>query len=141
MYKYVDLFLICVFIFNIIHFSIFYIIIFSKYTLFQNILHKFIIFLPLNFYLKHTRIYFIIFDIVTSKPRRFSVNWKEWEGGEDVFSNCVSASSRSKRDRRRPVAVAPAFSYDTGDVLPPDGCVSDLPGRPLSQGIHHIVYL
>jgi len=44
-----------------------------------------------------------------------------------------------KPDRRRPEANAPAFSYNAGDVLPLDGCILDLLGRPLSQGIYYIV--
>jgi len=46
-----------------------------------------------------------------------------------------------KPDRRRPDVDAPAFSSDAGNVSPPDGYVSNLFGRALSQGIYYIVIM
>jgi len=41
-------------------------------------------------------------------------------------------------DKPRPDPVAPAFSYDSGDVLPLGGGVLNSLGRTLSQGICYL---
>jgi len=59
------------------------------------------------------------------------------------YVNCVNYGvvliRGGKPDKHCPETDAPAFFYDAGDVLPLDGCVSNLLDRPLSQGIYYII--